>query len=254
MRRFFRFFLFWMGWMSAFTATLHAQDDYAPDTLRTEFPMPAERNGLAANLTPLAVVAMSGFPINPRWGLYYYRTVKPYKNIRIQANFESLARYDDQRLDAPVSWSDSTIVYQFESRQYINADLRLGMEYFKPGERFTMVYGFDAFVGFARRFDASFTRPYAYDLGTDSWVPSSLIPQENNEATVDLVYVGADFSIAQRVQVRPNAFLTLQWTPELAWYTVISERYANPADRSVRSFDGLQFRLRGIELYFHQRF
>lgn len=240
--------------MSAFIGPLHAQDDYAPDTLRTEFPMPKERNGLALNLTPMAVVAFSGIPANPRWGLYYYRTVKPYKNIRIQANFETLARYDGQRLDAPLSWSDSSIVYQFESRQYINADLRFGMEYFKPGERFTMVYGFDGFVGFARRYDASFTRPYAYDGTQEAWVPSSLIPQEESSATVDLVYVGADFSIAQRVQVKPNAFITLQWTPELAWYTVIQEDFRQAQDRAIRDFDGFLFRLRGIELYFHYRF
>lgn len=254
MRSFFRFFLFWLGWMSTFTTALHAQDDYAPDTLRTEFQMPSERNGLALNLTPMAVVALSGIPANPRWGVYYYRTVKPYKNIRVQANFETLARYDGQRLDAPVSWSDSSIVYQFESRQYINADVRFGMEYFKPGERFTMVYGFDAFVGFARRFDASFTKPYGYDPALAAWVPSSLIPQEESSATVDLVYVGADFSIAQRVQVRPNSFITLQWTPELAWYTVVGETYTRPEDRGLRNFEGLQFRLRGIELYFHYRF
>lgn len=254
MRQYFRFFLFLTGWMCAFAGKVHAQDDYAPDTLRTEFSMPAERNGLAANLTPLAVVAFSGLPINPRWGVAYYRSVKPYKNIRMHANFETLARYDGQRINTPLAWSDTSIVYEYESRMYFNTDLRIGAEYFKPGERFTMVYGFDAFVGFARRFDASFTRPYAYDVGTDSWVPSSLIPQEENEATVDLVYLGADFSIAQRVQVRQNAFITLQWTPELAWYTVISERYSNAAQRSVHRFDGLQFRLRGIELYFHQRF
>ncbi len=242
---------FFCGWM---IGPLTGQDDYAPDTLRSEFPMPNERNGLALNLTPMAVVAFSGIPANPRWGVHYYRTVKPYKNIRVQANFETLARYDGQRLEAPASWSDSTIVYEYQSRQYINADLRFGAEYFKPGERFTMVYGFDAFVGYGRRFDASFTRPYAYDPATEAWVPSALIPQEEQQSTVDLVYVGVDFSIAQRVRVRPNSFITLQWTPELAWYTLVGETHSPSQDRGLRSFDGLQFRLRGIELYFHYRF
>lgn len=227
-----------------------AQVDYVPE----EFPMPDHLNTIGTNLTPIIVGAMNSFPAQPRYGLYYKRQNKPYRKLRVQVNFETLDQYDAQRDNAPVSWSDSTITYILRDRFHFNSDIRLGMEFFKPGQKTTMVYGFDVFAGLAVRRDANLTTPYYLESAIDTWVPSPFVEPISNSTEVIYGYVGLDFSIAQKVFLRDQVYLTIQWTPELAYLWPIYESYSSPTARIESPQPSLSFRLRGIEVYLQYMF
>lgn len=236
------------AWMAALAT--FGQDDYAPEDLT----MPDERTTIGVNLTPMVVIAMNGLPMNPRWSLYYKRQVQPWKKYRVQANFEVLENYQSLRENTPLEWSDSTITYLLHDRFHYNADLRFGVEYFKPNQKFTMVYGFDAFVGIAVRNDVAFTTPYAWSIEDQFWIPSPTVSPWSREGEVIYGYVGLDFSIGQKVHVRDHVYFTIQWTPELMYLRPFSERYSSPEARTDAPQSAIEFRLRGIEVFFQYMF
>lgn len=226
------------------------QDEYVTD----DFPMPENRNTFGVNLTPIVVVGFGGLPVEPRFGIYYKRQHKPNSKWRVQLNYETIDRYNGLRDDDPLFWNDTSIAYTVRDRDYWNIDLRVGIEYFRPGQKFAMVYGFDFFGGIAKRRDRNVTEPLVFQEDLNIMVPSPFFAAEVNEALVHYAIIGADFSVGQRIHLKDHVYLTLQWTPELVYSWPIAEQYNRPAARTVAPTSSLDFRLRGIELYFHYMF
>ncbi len=227
-----------------------AQYDHEP----TEFQMPAERNTFGVNLTPAAVVLLNGYPAVPRFGLYYKRQTKPNRKNRIQANFENIEQYAAKRDAFPAQFTDTTITYNVRDRHYYNIDVRFGLEFFKPGERFSMIYGFDVFGGIAVRNNLNITTPWYFSLEAESWVPSPFVTSTRVSQEVTYGIAGLDFSIAQRLGINDHVYLTLQWMPEVVMQWPIAERYSAPSARIDAPPTTVNFRLRGVELYFHYSF
>jgi hypothetical protein len=227
-----------------------SQYDYEP----AEYPMPNERNTFGVNLTPAAVVLFNGYPIIPRFGLYYKRQTKPNRTFRILANFENIEQYAAKRDAFPVQFTDTTVTYEVRDRHYFNVDLRIGVEFFKPGERFSMIYGVDVFGGLAVRNDLNINSPWYFNPENESWVPSPFVV--STRASQEVIYgiAGFDFSIAQRLGINDHVYLTLQWMPEVVLQWPIAERYSAPSARIDAPPTTVNFRLRGIELYFHYSF
>lgn len=228
----------------------HGQDDYVFE----DPPMPESLNTIGLNLTPMVVVAFGGLPVEPRFGLYYKRQHKPNSKWRIQLNYETIDRFSGQRDEAPLFWNDTTIAYTVRDRDHWNVDLRFGLEYFRPGQKFTMVYGFDIFGGLAVRRDRNVTEPLVFNEALNLMVPSPFLVTNVNEGLVHYAIIGADFSIGQRMHLKDHVYLTLQWTPEIVYSWPIYERYNQLSARTIAPASGIDFRLRGIELYFHYMF
>ncbi len=228
----------------------YAQDDYVIE----DFPLPEQRNTIGLNLTPMVVVAFGGLPVEPRFGLYYKRQHKPNSKWRVQLNYETIDRFSGRRDDDPLFFNDTAIAYTVRSRDHWNVDLRVGIEYFRPGQKFAMVYGFDVFGGIAIRRDRNTTEPLVYNEDLNLMVPSPFFVTEVNEGTVHYAIVGADFSIGQRIHLKDHVYFTLQWTPELVYSWPIYERYNRVSARTFAPGSSLDFRLRGVELYFHYMF
>lgn len=232
------------------TPSLLAQYDYEP----TELPIPDQRNTLGFNLSPPLVVLMSALPLNPRFGLYYKRQTKPNHKFRVQANYERIEYFEDERSDLPLNWSDTTITFLLESRNHYNLDLRLGMEFFKPGQTSSMVYGFDVFMGTAYRRDARLTRPYYLDPELEVLVPSPFVAPASEWQEVNYLLFGLDFSIGQKIHLRDHVYLCIQWTPEVVYQMPFRETYSAPSARTEAPPSTLEFRFRGIEVYFNYMF
>ncbi len=232
--------------VSAGLSVLRAQEEYVNEPMA----MPEKRNTLATNLTPLVVASLNALPFQSRWNLVYKRQVKPWQKHRVYANFESIENTRLVRDDSPLDWSDTTITFVAQSSFFYNVDLRFGTEFFKPNRLFTMVYGFDAFGGFARRESEQLTTPYYFDAET-GWGPSPFVGERIDRREITYAFVGLDFSIAQRIQVKDHVYFTIQWTPELSYRWPVSEVYSTPQARTSAPNASLDFRLRGLEVYFN---
>lgn len=233
-----------------FSSLAHSQEDYVIE----EHPMPETLNTIGLNLTPMVVVAFGGLPVEPRFGIYYKRQHKPNSKWRVQLNYETIDRFSGKRDEEPLFWNDTSIAYTVRDRDHWNVDLRIGLEYFRPGQKFAMVYGFDVFGGLAIRRNRNATEPLVFDETLNLMVPSPFFLTEANEGMVHYAMIGADFSIGQRMHLKDHVYLTLQWTPELVYSWPIYERYNRLSARTIAPSSSLDFRLRGIELYFHYMF
>jgi len=241
-----------LAFIASFLGVSHAytQYDYEP----ASYPMPTECNTLGVNLTPAAVVLLNGYPVIPRFGLYYKRQTRPNRKFRVLANFENIEQYEAKRDAFPAQFTDTTVVYDVRDRHHYNIDLRLGIEFFKPGERFSMIYGFDVFGGIAVRNDLNIRTPWYLDPEIATWVPSPFVVSTRVSQEITYGIAGLDFSIAQRLGLKDHVYLTLQWMPEVVMQWPLNERYSAPSARIDAPPTTINFRLRGIELYFHYSF
>ena len=232
--------------------TIHhcSQAQYLPDSLV----MPKTLNTVGTNVTPLGILLMNGIPVKPRFSLIYKRQVDVNKKLRIWTNYQVDERSFDERSDAPVDYSDSTITFLDESRDDFSYDLRAGMEFFKPNRVTTMVYGFDAVVGVAETYYESNTRPFYEDPVLEAIVPSPFKLSEQSSSEIDYFYFGADFSVGQKLNSGENFNFILQWTPTLLYRIPIREVYSSDELRLESPDQGLLFDLRGIELMVHYIF
>lgn len=229
--------------LSHFSAA--AQYDNEPVT----YEMPDRINAIGVNLTPGVLFLMNGDPIRAHFGIMYKRQTQPNKKWRFQLGYEMVDRLRDERQNLPLEWSDTTITFNHVTRDHFRTDFRMGMEFFKPNRTFTMVYGFDGFIGFERFTEDQRSNPFYLDPQLDAYVPSPFIAPETTSLTVDYTYIGADFSIGQKITVRKHLNFILQWTPELRYRWPIAESFSDPQLRANAPSNDLTFDFRGIELF-----
>ncbi|NQX91358.1 MAG: hypothetical protein HRT74_04350, partial [Flavobacteriales bacterium] len=82
----------------------------------------------------------------------------------------------------PYSFSDTTITYLLETRDAYYYDFRVGMEFFKPNRTTTMVYGFDAVIGWSRDYESDQTQPFYIDPICDCTVPSPFVASQTSNS------------------------------------------------------------------------
>lgn len=230
--------------------SLFGQYDNEP----VEYEIPEEINTIGVNITPAAVLLFGAYPATPRFSINYKRQVQPWKKLRVQFNHQVLARYQDDRDLTPLEWSDTTITFRYETRDYYEFDLRFGAEFFKPDRKTSMVYGFDAFVGMAVEYDQERTSPFWYDPELEGNVPSPFVAPEFFDQDIRWGYVGADFSVGQRLDAPNNLNFMILWTPEIRYRWPIAERYSDLEQRINIPNPEVNFRLRGLELLVHYVF
>jgi hypothetical protein len=234
-----------------FSTAAVAQYDNEP----VELTMPEERFELGVNISPAALLLMGGLPIHTRTGIYAKWMVKPYKQYRLGLNYEIEDRYDRELNEAPTMWTDSTITLLYNSRNNYRYDIHLGVEFFKPNVPFTMVYGFDAIVGFNHIENHTYTKELYEDPDYDyQLVPSPFKPETEDFAIVDYMYFGLDFSVGPKFNFSKNINIMLQWSPELLYERPIRESYSDITQRTTPPRSDLYFNMRGFEAYLQFRF
>lgn len=215
-----------------------------------EYTMPDDLNAIGFNLTPAAILVMNSEQFSPRWSVLYKRQTAPNHKYRFQYSFESRDKYELRQYASPLSWTDTTITLAFDTRNHRNQDLRLGMEFFNPLEKTTMIYGFDLGIGIWEEFDERVEVPYWNDPELNNQpVPSPFISSSSTHTDVTWAYLVADFSIGHKFNTKKQYNFIIQWTPEVIYQWPVAEKYSSPEARGVPPSDAFFFRLRGIELY-----
>jgi hypothetical protein len=217
--------------------------------------MPKKRVELGVNITPAVVLLFGSAPQNVRLGGFLKYQVQPNKQIRTMFNYEIEDRYNRRLNESPVSWTDSTIIIDYESRNNYRYDMRIGLEFTKPNVPFTMAYGFDVLVG-VRHEERTTVRKELYEDPEYDYelVPSPFTPETTGFAQVDYLYFGADFSFGPKFNFNDNVNFMIQWSPELLVERPIREEYSSPQERERAPASSFNFRLRGIEAFLQFRF
>jgi|GEM_PF-1375738 len=235
----FFFFIFFFG-----TSSWAQFDD------PVEYTMPEELNTIGFNVTPLVILAMNSDQYSPRWSFLFKRQNQPNSKVRIQVNLETRDKYDLIQRSSPLAWTDTTITVASDTRKHTNQDIRFGMEFFKPNEKNSMIYGFDAGVGIWSEFDEEVIVPYWNDPElANQPVPSPFESSRKVTSEVTWAYAVLDFSVGHKFNANSNFNFILQWTPEVIYQWPVQENYSNPDARSNPPSDAFFFRLRGIELF-----
>jgi hypothetical protein len=224
---------------------LHAQYDNEP----VEYELPDRLNTIGINLTPGVLILMNGDPVRSHFGIMYKRQTRPNQKWRFQLGYEIVEMIDDERQDVPLEWSDTTITFNYRTLDQFRTDIRVGTEFFKPNAMFTMVYGFDAMAGIDIERESRRTSPFYDDPEAGGFVPSPFVAPTSYSQEVTYTYVGADFSIGQKITVREHLNFILQWTPELRYRWPVAETYSDFQQRDSAPVDDITFDFRGIELF-----
>ncbi|MDG1780682.1 MAG: hypothetical protein P8H59_07010 [Flavobacteriales bacterium] len=215
-----------------------------------EYTMPEDLNTIGFNLTPAAILVMNSQQFSPRWSVFYKRQTAPNHKYRFQYHFESREKYELLQYESPLAWSDTTITLAYDTRNHRNQDLRVGIEFFNPLEKNTMIYGFDVGVGIWEEFDERVEVPYWNDPELNNQpVPSPFEASSSSYADVTWGYFVADFSIGHKFTTKKQFNFIVQWTPEVIYQWPVAENYSSLIAREDPPTDAFFFRLRGIELY-----
>jgi hypothetical protein len=229
--------------------SLSAQSDYViHDTLPTY----VGKNEIRTNLTPVAVTFMAGEPIIPRWSLMYRRYLSPNKALRVWLNYEQFSFVEEDLTEADIiPTGPSKFNFVAEDQHEYGIDLRLGIDWSKPDRKISAVYGLDVFAGWESRQYTEGIYPYYLDenLCSTCWVPSPFESPTYERAELTYFKAGMDFSVGCLFRPKDNWEITLQWTPEIAYRSVLdSEFNSDQAMNQIRN-DGLSFHFRGLELF-----
>ena len=216
--------------------------------------MPDTRNTVGFNLTPAALVLFNGLPINTRFSAVYKRQIDVSQRLRATLNYTIEDRYFDLRNDTPLNFSDTTITFLLESEDNYGLDLRLGMEYFKPNRKTTMVYGFDAIIGYYTSTSIDKTQPLYISPICNCSLPSPFVLAEERSAQIEYLTTGVDFSIGQQLNLNDYMNFTIQWMPTLMLKMPIKETYSEESARLDPAQNDHDFNLRGFELFFNYIF
>jgi hypothetical protein len=191
---------------------------------------------------------MNALSISPRYSLSYKRQLDINKKIRLSGFYEIRDRFEESLSEATVTnFTDTTITYRLDHRNHFVADIRLGLEWFKPNRTTTMVYGVDLLAGLSTQIDGYSILPrYKTDLG---FVPSPFVATTSYEQEITYFIVGFDFSIGQKLTTGDKLNFVIQWTPQFHYEFPIQEKYTDITQRDRSPADSFEFRIRGIEVF-----
>lgn len=229
-------------------------DDYR-DTTGYEFPK--FRNEVMVNVNPAFLLALGGESINPRWSVGYGRFIRPNLGLRAWINWEILEDISEDKSTGKIIPTGSE-TFEYRLRDYYDQrlDLRLGIQFSKPKSRISPVYGADVFFGFRNRDLNNRTLPYELDtsLCATCYRPSLSLAEKSEDRSEQYFITGLDFSIGCLFKAGKRIWLTLQWSPELNYISLVDEEFSDPELRSSAFSNGLNFNLRGVELFTAIRF
>lgn len=233
--------------LAALLLGLTATAQYEPFEPPQEATMPVYRHSLGLNLTPAAVILMNGQSIISRFSLCYTYQLTPHSRLRSSLNYEILDYKDESLSEATIVGITGNDVTFHQDRIFHSvADFRVGMEWHRPEQIFSMVYGADLFGGVLNEQD-SFTE-VTWTLGETGYKPSNT-PTTHFEHVRRYMLVGGSVSIGQQIQVKDKLRFVFRWTPQFHLALPAGETITNAELRTEPPTPKTSFRLRGVELY-----
>jgi len=217
------------------------------------FEMPKTRNTIGLNISPAVVLLLNAYSFNTRYSLTYKRQTDVNKKIKLTINYEIRERYEeDLATGSVIHYSDSTINYKLENADHYSWDVRIGMEWFKPDRKASLIYSFDIFGGMMTEIDGydiipRFTSP-------DGQIASPYEERTSYEQKIEYAQIGFDFAIGEKFITGDKTYIVIQWTPQFAYQLPINEYYSDPSERDGVPSNGFAFNLRGIEVYLNYVF
>jgi len=232
-----------------------AQEAEYRDTVSFDFPQ--FRNEIFVNLNPAFIVMLGGENIKPRYSLGFQRFLKPNLRGRVWANYKVWENiFEDKTEGRVVPTSAATVDIRTRDYYDYSLDLRVGMSVSKPNQRISADYGFDVFGGIRSRKFVDLRTPYELDTAVchNCFVPSSLEYPTSTTREEQYAIMGMDFSIGALFKAGNRMWLSLQWTPQLSYSSLIEQKQSDPNAKSQDNIDGLNFNIQGIELFCSFRF
>ncbi|MDA3820179.1 MAG: hypothetical protein PF590_06960 [Candidatus Delongbacteria bacterium] len=175
-------------------------------------------------------------------------------SLRFSANYINF-NSRDKRLDI-VHVGDTTVLLRQYNNNIFTLDMRIGYERFMPFDGFTFHYGIGAIGGY-HHYGKSY---YLYKQSfSDYPIKGINQPYEQNMLgwyRADMFKVGADFTLGVDILLSDNVVVTVQYSPELAYYMFLDSEEdddANVFDKDIVE-DFMDFRGDYIDLILSVKF
>ncbi len=195
------------------------------------------RNTLGINVFP--IFGMLGGGVNTNTKIYVqYKHYFDKMNLRTSFNFTNyykpnrsidfIDQYRDTVVTDTATYIRDTMIFRNFSNNIFSYDFRLGLEAAFVQENIRLHIGGAAIVGY-KCFEENY---YHYKKGIDS-LPFERInfirkPEEIGNIKTSYLKLGVDLSIGVDITISPNIILTLQCTPELAYYKSFKQSLNDP--------------------------
>ncbi|MFP4663523.1 MAG: hypothetical protein ACLFM1_03760 [Bacteroidales bacterium] len=189
--------------------------------------------GSLVGLNVYPAFGMIGGGIMPSSKIFFqYKHHWEKSSMRVSANYINFHSVDD-RLDLVMVGDTSIIMRQYNNNVY-TVDLRVGYERVMPMEGFRFYYGLGLMGGY-HHFGKTY---YHYEESYENYPVEGINrPVELNMLgwyRADMLKLGVDFSLGVDLLLSDNVIMSVQYTPELAYYMLIDSEEEDDAD----VFDG----------------
>jgi hypothetical protein len=215
------------------TLSLQAQETQDNESINDSIASDSIWQGDLIGLNVYPAFGMIGGGIMPSSKIFFqYKHHFEKSNLRVSANYINFHLADD-RLDLVMLGDTSVIMRQYNNNIY-TLDLRIGYERVVPMDNFRFYYGIGLMGGY-HHFEKSY---YHYEESYESF-PIERInqPVELNMLgwyRADMLKMGVDFTFGVDVFVSENVLMSVQYSPEMAYYM----RMNSETDDSADVFDG----------------
>ena len=183
---------------------------------------PPRTESIGLTITPIGSSLVAAVPVNPRFGIWYKHEFKPGWRFRVGINGQV---FDPRNInDDDVSYdyylNDSTLRFVSVYKDEWNADLRMGIEYFKAGKKNGWVVGADVIIGNAIEdsgeyyYDIIFSDSISYGPG-NYYYPRINSDNPHYYRQVGYLYGGLQASAGYRAMLTRWLEFQVQFTPEI---------------------------------------
>ena len=218
--------------------------------------MPAQRNWVGINFTTLVSYATYAIPVNPHVGINFRRQLTISKNLRLGANYYHYDPENDFSREAGTFIiGDSATSYASDTDRW-NAELRGGLEWFKPGKQVSPVYGVE-FVG-GYEVEREFRREN-YSVRDTALCPTCFLPDPGKapivfEQETGYTYVGFALSFGFQFRIRNHSAFTLQFSPEFTYIFPVTEYSRDQGGFFLPPVAGLRPAIHPLEFFYSYNF
>ncbi|MEA3447941.1 MAG: hypothetical protein U9Q98_05765 [Bacteroidota bacterium] len=174
--------------------------------------------------------------------------------LRISANYINF-NSRDKRLDI-VHVGDTNVLLRQYNNNIFTLDMRIGYERYMPFDGFKFHYGIGAIGGY-HHYGKSY---YHYEQTFDEYPIKGINPPYEQKPLgwyrADMLKVGADFSLGVDILLSDNVIVTVQYSPEFAYYMFLDSKEdddANVFDQDIVE-DYMDFRGDYIDLILSVKF
>lgn len=188
--------------------------------------IPWTGNLIGLNVYP--AFGMIGGSVLPASKIFFqYRHMWEKTNLRFSVNYINYFE-DNDRMDV-IGVEDSTIYFREFGNVFYTLDFRVGVEHAYHMDNFRFYYGIGAIGGY-HHFGKTY---HQYDRAFEGYPVQGIISPTEYENIgwyrADMLKVGADITLGVDILLSENVVMSVQYAPELAYYSRLSSEREDPA-------------------------